>query len=577
MIHKLKILILTNDYTKYDIYNSINMERIINKDIIDNICPITHKLFSNDLFEYDDTNNSINVLHSTIKMCDNIPGVLLLNGNKTFGRYKNKLLYKCIPDDKRLPVFLCPYNIKMKGLTTFVSDKYVTFKYNHWNNKHPICSLTNSLGDVSILNNYYEYQLFCKSLHSSIKPFTKKVSKQLKIRNDTEYIEQIFTEYNVEDRTNTEYNVFSIDPKGSLDYDDAFSIRQLENNEIELSIYIANVPLWMEILNVWDSFTNRISTIYLPDRKRPMLPTILSDCLCSLQQGHKRLSFCMDIKLKNGTIIEITYKNVLVQLKNNYVYESNELVKSSDYKLLYETVNTMSNQYEYLTPIRDSHDVVGYLMILMNHNCSIEMTKYKNGIYRSIQMKELDNNVPKDIDINIKKFIKMWKCASGQYTKYENIQSHCMITHKGLDTYIHITSPIRRLVDLLNIAQLQENLNLVTFGINYRLFTNNWISKLDYINNTMRLIRRVQCDCNLLHMCFNNKEILDQTYSGCIFDSIKRNDYLYQYVVYIPKLNMFNRITSHEKYIDYSMKTFKLYLFEDENHVKKKIRIQLLN
>ena len=46
------------------------------------------------------------------------------------------------------------------------------------------------------------------------------------------------------------------------------------------------------------------------------------------------------------------------------------------------------------------------------------MTKYKNGIYRSIQMKELD--IPEDVDINI---IKMWKCASGQYTKYENIKS----------------------------------------------------------------------------------------------------------------------------------------------------------
>ena len=30
-------------------------------------------------------------------------------------------------------------------------------------------------------------------------------------------------------------------------------------------------------LNIWESFSRRVSTIYLPDRKRPMLPTILSD------------------------------------------------------------------------------------------------------------------------------------------------------------------------------------------------------------------------------------------------------------------------------------------------------------
>ena len=41
----------------------------------------------------------------------------------------------------------------------------------------------------------------------------------------------------------------------------------------------------MDRLSVlWRSFTKRVSTIYLPDKKRPMLPTILSDCLCSLQE-----------------------------------------------------------------------------------------------------------------------------------------------------------------------------------------------------------------------------------------------------------------------------------------------------
>ena len=42
----------------------------------------------------------------------------------------------------------------------------------------------------------------------------------------------------------------------------------------------------------------RISTIYLPDKKRPMLPTILSDCLCSLQANKNRIAFVLDIKLE---------------------------------------------------------------------------------------------------------------------------------------------------------------------------------------------------------------------------------------------------------------------------------------
>jgi exoribonuclease R len=50
----------------------------------------------------------------------------------------------------------------------------------------------------------------------------------------------------------------------------------------KISIYISNVPLWMEELDLWNSFSERISTIYLPDRKRPMMPLALSNCVCSL-------------------------------------------------------------------------------------------------------------------------------------------------------------------------------------------------------------------------------------------------------------------------------------------------------
>ena len=64
---------------------------------------------------------------------------------------------------------------------------------------------------------------------------------------------------------------------------------------IELEQYISNVVFWMEILDLWESFDDRIATIYLPDRKRPMLPTILSDALCSLQENRIRFAFTLDI------------------------------------------------------------------------------------------------------------------------------------------------------------------------------------------------------------------------------------------------------------------------------------------
>ena len=41
------------------------------------------------------------------------------------------------------------------------------------------------------------------------------------------------------------------------------------NKDIEcvLSIYISNVTIWLDVLDLWKSFSRRVATIYLPDRK----------------------------------------------------------------------------------------------------------------------------------------------------------------------------------------------------------------------------------------------------------------------------------------------------------------------
>ena len=60
-----------------------------------------------------------------------------------------------------------------------------------------------------------------------------------------------------------------------------------------------------------------------------------------------------------------------------------------------------------------------------------------------------------------KKFLKQWNSLGGRYCK--SIDDHEML---DLDAYVHITSPIRRLVDLLNIMKLQDSLGLYTLKEN---------------------------------------------------------------------------------------------------------------
>ena len=109
-----------------------------------------------------------------------------------------------------------------------------------------------------------------------------------------------------------------------------------------------------------------------------------------------------------------------------------------------------------------------------------------------------------------------------------------------------------------------------------RAFYNSWTSKIQYINTTMRSIRRVQCDCSLLDLCVNKPEFMEKVYLGYMFDGIIRTDGLYQVFVYIPEINMTTRYISREKLENYKSANFKLYLFKDEHNIKKKIRLMMI-
>jgi hypothetical protein len=108
------------------------------------------------------------------------------------------------------------------------------------------------------------------------------------------------------------------------------------------------------------------------------------------------------------------------------------------------------------------------------------------------------------------------------------------------------------------------------------IFYEKWLNEIEYINTTMRSIRKVQSDCDLLKLCSLNPDILEKEYDGYLFDNISRNDGLYQYIVYLPDLNLTSRINLNADISNYTCKKFKIFVFEDEDRLKKKIRLHLL-
>lgn len=585
-----KLYVADRNYSSWEIFDTVHF----NKFIMNDINPLEEKLFSNDVFTFEkrennqETNNKIKLLHSSIRSETSIPGVLILEGNKTYGREKDKkpqnakLLYKCVPDDKRLPFFLVPYQIKNLGFSKNAINAYVTFTFVEWTSKHPIAKLDNVIGSVDVLNYYYEYQLHCKSLNSSIQKFYKDTHTALEAKKQTDIIEGIKENYpSICDRTDQNiWNIITIDPPKSQDYDDGFSIIELENNIQQLSIYISNVAIWMDALQLWDSFSRRISTIYLPDKKRPMLPTILSDCLCSLQENTIKIAFVMDIFVNKETtqIIDVKYSNCFIKVYKNYCYDDESLKRDPHYNNIFTLSQKLCTQYKYIQNIENSRKMVCFLMIFMNHFCAKELMKNNTGIFRAtIKTPKRENSknelsssiIPEDVV----EFIQIWINSSGQYIDSSKNTRHEIL---GLDSYVHITSPIRRLVDLMNIIQFQKITGIIKLSEKADEFYTKWINDLDYINTTMRSIRKVQCDCTLLDLCFNNPFVMEKEYDGYLFDKTTRNDSLYQFVVYLPDIKLTSRITTRDNFENLDCKKFKLILFHDEETFKRKIRLHMI-
>ena len=129
---------------------------------------------SSKLFSNDTKHENRHKYDSHVRSCKHIPGVVSLN--ISFGKFKDKMLYLCKPDDKRIPFFLVPYKIPY-SFDKSVKKIYITFKYEEWEENMPRGSMLQNFGNIEDVNNYYEYILYCKSLNVSIQPLKREKVK----------------------------------------------------------------------------------------------------------------------------------------------------------------------------------------------------------------------------------------------------------------------------------------------------------------------------------------------------------------------------------------------------------------
>ena len=116
-----QIYVTGRDYQQVTLHDSKTFQPI---EMPKDFNPIQSKLFHQDIFHK--KTDEVDIIHSSLRQRTNIPGVLVLQGNRMYGRYKKKHLYKCIPDDRRLPIFLIPYQLRL-AFHKHLQNKYIIF------------------------------------------------------------------------------------------------------------------------------------------------------------------------------------------------------------------------------------------------------------------------------------------------------------------------------------------------------------------------------------------------------------------------------------------------------------------
>jgi ribonuclease R len=140
---------------------------------------------------------------------------------------------------------------------------------------------------------------------------------------------------------------FTIDPEDAKDFDDALSIRELENGNYEIGIHIADVTYYLKEGSILDKEAyKRATSVYLVDRTVPMLPEKLSNNLCSLRPNEDRLVFSAVFEMdKNAKIHKQWFGRGIIHSDRRFTYEeAQELIegKKGDFSSEVGTLNEIS-------------------------------------------------------------------------------------------------------------------------------------------------------------------------------------------------------------------------------------------
>lgn len=347
-------------------------------------------------------------------------------------------------------------------------------------------------------------------------------------------------------------NAFTIDDETTYDFDDALSIEK-EGGSYVVSVHISNFSNLFSIDSIYsDNARKLVNTIYAPNGNFNLFSKKLVDKI-SLSSGNLRSVLTVKLYVDNFSVVNYKVERNFINISDNYTYDqfetlisknpdyqflndftkhlSRERVKGADFKFFNQEVAVRVNKDNKLflncMELLDSRRIISELMILSNFCVS----KYFNqnslpGIFRSQR---------KSYDLETSMIDAEPPFSFHRKVAPVDVSSACEPHYGlGLESYLQITSPIRRFHDAVNMWQ-------VSYFLKERkvLFDSNYIDRI-IATTTPQLAssREKSKKVYKLWILKYLNQSKDKNLTGYIYSTLRD-----KYIVFFNQLNFFESIS----------------------------------
>ncbi len=276
----------------------------------------------------------------------------------------------------------------------------------------------------------------------------------------------------------TELYTFTIDGAESTDFDDAISFEPRPGGGGVLGVHITDVAALIPTDGALEAEARaRASSIYMPDLRVPMLPPVLSEGVLSLKEGEQRPAVSTLVELDaEGRVINWRITRSVIQVKKRLVYEDVDEMFASD-----ELLGALRRTCEALAARR--RQMGAYFLPIPE----VIITVDEQG---NVEVSRIDTESPSRLMVAETAILANWLAARFLYEKgipalyriqapasepleegepgdiYLHFRQRRLLNpvevttrpglhaSLGLEPYTHVTSPIRRYLDLLMQRQL---------------------------------------------------------------------------------------------------------------------------